>query len=112
MRGLSEYIEKHGMHFTYKLAVKVLKLNGLMFWRPSVIKKNLCKVVWYNVDSSTEGDIIYIVNTCPHSGSLSRAIRLSVILLQDVNKGGKMLFRDFINKLETAGSDFDFTPYI
>lgn len=58
MKGLKEYISKHGNHFTEKLAIAVMDSK----WNPSEIEKSSETMVYYNVSEATFGDIVFLVN--------------------------------------------------
>lgn len=58
MKGLKEYISKHGNHFTEKLAIAVMDSK----WSPSEIKRSSETMVYYNVSEATLGDIVFLVN--------------------------------------------------
>ena len=45
MKGLKEYISKHGSHFTEKLAIAVMDSK----WSPSEIERSSEAMVYYNV---------------------------------------------------------------
>lgn len=58
MKGLKEYISKHGNHFTEKLAIAVMDSK----WSSSEIEKSSETMVYYNVSEATLGDIVFLVN--------------------------------------------------
>ena len=58
MKGLKEYLRKHGKHFTVELACSAVKLR----WKPEQVMKAIKDEVWYNVSESTFGDIVFLVN--------------------------------------------------
>lgn len=114
MKGLKQYIAKHGKHFTEELALDALALKR---WDTGQIKKDVGKRVWYNVTSSTFGDIIYLVNIAyadyPPSGhnTKNRCIEYALSRVEDVNSGG-LFFADWVADLVICGKDFDFRKYI
>lgn len=109
MRGLEEYIERHGRHFTMKLAEDVLDKDGILFWKPDTVMRAMNRRVWYNTNSSTEGDIIYLVNNYP--SNLNSAVSITIGHLHKVNDR-EVAFDIFMIGLRMLGEDFDFTPYI
>lgn len=58
MKGLKEYISKHGRHFTEKLAIAVMDSK----WSSSEIERSSETMVYYNVSEATLGDIVFLVN--------------------------------------------------
>ena len=57
MKGLKEYLKKHGNHFTEQLAYDAA-LNRR--WNKKQIENSIRNRVWYNVTDSSIGDIIYL----------------------------------------------------
>ena len=109
MKGLRKYIKKHGRHFTEQLAEEVLGREDILFWKPDTVMKAMNRRVWYNTNSSTDGDIIYLVNN--HPNNLSSAVSITIGLLQNVYYK-EIAFDIFMPTLKVLGKDFDFTPYI
>ena len=58
MKGLRQYIKKHGKHFTEELAYKTAGKR----WSSTQIEKATQREVYYNVTASTLGDIVYLAN--------------------------------------------------
>ena len=58
MKGLEQYIEKYGNHFTEELASDIT----LKKWDSSKIQKSAQKKVYYNVTGSTSGDMMYLMD--------------------------------------------------
>lgn len=111
MKGLEEYIKKHGEHFTEKLALDVSEKK----WNPSKIEKDAQKRVYYNVTGSTSGDMVYLMDMFHHHLSdqytKGKCINLMLSWVGDYQKTGSpfciWLAVALVNKEE-----FDFTPYI
>ena len=110
MKGLKEYIKKHGRHFTKELARDALKRDNILFWEPDVVMRAINRKVWYNTNSSTEGDIVYLANNFP--SALSSAIGTVIAYLHDAYYGREAAFSIFESSLHLRKMDFDFTPYI
>ena len=58
MKGLKEYLRKHGRHFTEELAHAVMGNT----WTYDEIDAIIQKKVYYNVSGCTKGDIVYFCN--------------------------------------------------
>ena len=58
MKGLRQYIRKHGRHFTEELAMTITRGR----WNPSEIMEKAESMVYYNVTGSTVGDIVFLAN--------------------------------------------------
>ena len=117
MKGLEEYINKHGKHFTEQLAYDVALSKK---WNKEQIEDALQKRVWYNVTGSTIGDIIYLVNECYDEGCMGygkkhRCISYTLLYVGDFNNYGGKLFERWledISQYNIIKDNFDFTPYI
>lgn len=103
MKGLDEYIAKHGMHYTKELTHAVLGDN--VRWSREELKKALRKRVWYNVTEATDEDIYFMVNYFKHV-SKKRSLKIALSFIGDFKLYGLLCV--FINDYE----DFDLTPYI
>ena len=103
MKGLEEYIEKHGKHFTMKLAYDVSN----DYWSDEEIHKALQKKVYYNVSGCTPGDIVYVVNGMDIDNMKEVVRFLMRCVLYDVGTSDK-LFDTWV----CFNEDFDFTHYI
>ena len=64
MKGLKQYIRKHGKHFTEELALGAT--NGK--WTKDDLVDLVESQVYYNVTGSTFGDIVFLVNYAKDSG--------------------------------------------
>ena len=102
MKGLEEYIKKHGRHFTEELAHDVMG----RYWTFEDIEASLQKKVYYNVSGCTSGDIVYYANGMGFENKRDLIQWLMVTLL-DVGCAEQM-FSVFLMVYQ----DFDFTPYI
>ena len=102
MKGLKEYIEKHGKHFTIQLAHDVAG----KCYSSKEIDESLQKKVYYNVSGCTAGDVVYMFNILPHFSKKER-INFTLYSLKDIDHS-ELLFPLWVLENE----DFDFTPYI
>lgn len=103
MKGLKEYIKKHGKHFTEELAHDVVGSA----WSFKEIDRSLQKKVYYNVSGCTSGDIVYYVNGMGFDYMRDIIQFLIRDVLYDVGLSDKL----FLMWCE-CNKDFDFTPYI
>lgn len=103
MKGLKEYVEKHGRHFTEELAYAV---SGCR-WTYKEIDKSLQKKVYYNVSGCTPGDIAYCVNGLDFDNRRDAVSFLLRCVLYDVG-----LSDTLFNLWVMDNDSFDFTPYI
>ena len=58
MIGLEKYIEKYGKHFTVALAYD---MAGRV-WKAEDVYKYMQKKVYYNINGTTLGDMVYLFN--------------------------------------------------
>lgn len=108
MKGLKEYVKKHGMHFTEKLVYTVL---GNPKWSLEEIKKELDKKVWYNLINANDWDILFLGNY--FYGNKRDSINNARAFLQDYSIGGALGLLLYVwNHVRRIEPDFDFTPYI
>ena len=114
MKGLKQYITKHGKHFTEKLALDVISSKR---WDTRQVEKDVNRRVWYNVTSATFGDIIYLVNIAysnyPPSGhnTKNRCVDYALSVVGDVNSEG-LAFAGWLADLAISGKEFDFRKYV
>ena len=108
MKGLKEYIRKHGRHFTEELAYGAVNRK----WSPGDIERTAQSKVYYNVTGSTLGDMVYLVHIV-HDAYPEEYYRkdycvdYALAVIGDVEYTGSA----FSNWILTI-RDFDFTPYI
>lgn len=110
MKGLKEYIKKHGKHFTERLAEDALRWDSILFWETDKVMKALNRKVWYNVQSLTIGDIVYLVNNYPDN--LNNSIKCTISRHLHSVYPREEAFSIFISSLYMRERCFDFTPYI
>ena len=103
MKGLKEYVEKHGRHFTEELAYTV---SGCR-WTYKEINNSLQKKVYYNVSGCTPGDIVYCVNGLDFDNRRDIVSFLIRCVLYDVGVSDTLF-----NLWVMDNNSFDFTPYI
>lgn len=118
MKGLNEYIKKHGKHFTEDLAYDAAFSKK---WNKKQIEDVLQGMVWYNVTGSTIGDIIYLVNECYDDenfmgyGKKHKCISYTLLYIGDFKNYGGKLFDEWLEEMKqhrVIRDNFDFTPYI
>lgn len=110
MKGLEEYIQKHGMHLTTKIVSDIV-VNK---WSPEEVYKSSQVRVYYNTTSSTLGDITYLVNTEWEEmrWSKTKCISFAISIISDYSLGKGFAFRHFLDILHSRKKEFDFTPYL
>lgn len=87
MKGLKEYIAKHGRHFTEALAMNVINSR----WSPSEIEKSSDAMVYYNVSEATLGDMVFLANhySKVHCHATKRkCVRYAIGVVGNVNANG------------------------
>lgn len=109
MKGLKEYTEKHGNHFTEQLALAVT--DGR--WDGVKVEKAAQRKVYYNVTGSTLGDMVYLVNKVHSDGLLVKdtivqCVAFMLCVISSYGNGRDAAFSDWLEDM----TDFDFTPYI
>jgi len=109
MKGLRQYIRKHGKHFTEELAMTVTKGK----WNSSEIMEKAESMVYYNVTGSTIGDIVFLTNYAGNEGTSfhrtkHNCIRHALHIIEDYTFREGAIFSMWIKET----NDFDFTPYI
>ena len=111
MKGLEQYIEKYGNHFTEELASDIT----LKKWDSSKIQKSAQKKVYYNVTGSTSGDMMYLMDMfCYYlSDQYTHGSCMNLMLswVEDYKKTAKP-FHIWLTKKILGEEEFDFTPYI
>ena len=107
MKGLEEYISKHGNHFTKELASKGTDER----WDSSKLERDAQKHVYYNVTGSTDGDMVYLMTIGDSCQPYSKKVKTMLSWIQDYNKTGSP-FIIWLTVLIVKEQDFDFTPYI
>ena len=107
MKGLEEYISKHGNHFTKELASKVTDER----WDSSKLERDAQKYIYYNVTGSTVGDMVYLMTIGDSCQPYNKKVKTMLSWIQDYNKTGSP-FIIWLTVLIIKEQDFDFTPYI
>lgn len=106
MKGLEEYIKRHGRHLTERLALD----STVVRWDAAKVRKAVEGRVYYNVTGFTVGDMVYLVNEYharyprPHK---AQCIKYVLRVVEDVTLEGKA-FGDWLAK----GSTVDLGRYI
>ena len=109
MRGLRQYIKKHGRHFTEELAMTVT--NGR--WDSSEIMEKAESMVYYNVTGSTVGDIVFLTNYAKDTGksfykTKYNCVKFALCIVGEYALRDGAMFR----KWTEDNRDFDLTEYI
>jgi hypothetical protein len=107
MKGLEEYISKHGRHFTEELASYVTEGR----WNPSKVERDAQRHVYYNVTGSTPGDMVYLMTFWKEDMPYNRKIKVMLSWVEDYNKTGSP-FLIWLTVMIVRKESFDFTPYI
>ena len=109
MKGLRQYIRKHGRHFTEELAMTVTKGK----WNSSEIMEKAESMVYYNVTGSTVGDIVFLTNYAKDTGksfykTKHNCVRFALCVVGEYAFKDGAMFKKWID----GTKDFDFTPFI
>ncbi len=109
MKGLRQYIRKHGKHFTEKLAMSITKGR----WSSSEIMEKAESMVYYNVTGSTIGDIVFLTNYAKDTGKVFyktkyNCVRFALCIVGEYTMRDGAMFKKWVGDIK----DFDFTPYI
>lgn len=107
MKGLRQYMKKHGKHFTEQLAEAVTRKQ----WNSCKIMKDSQKKVYYNVTGSTVGDMVYMMDMfcyfLSEQYTYGKGMKMMLCWVGDYSKTGSP-FTMWLS----GNEDFDFTPYI
>lgn len=105
MKGLGEYLKKYGRHFTEELAKDVIYVK----WDMAQINKALNRKVYYNVTSSTSGDILYLINYMGNicGGNKTKSIDWALYCVGTYCMK-EIAFNTWFSSLR---NNFDFRPY-
>lgn len=109
MKGLRQYIRKHGRHFTEELAMSATKGR----WTTEEIMPKVESLVYYNVTGSTVGDIVFLVNFAKDSGksflkTKRQCIKFALCIVGEYAMHDGVMF----NKWVGDTSRFDLTEYV
>lgn len=109
MKGLRQYIRKHGRHFTEELAMNVTKGR----WNPSEIMEKAESMVYYNVTGSTVGDIVFLTNYVKDTGksfykTKYNCVRFALCIVGEYALRNGVMFKKWAGE----NKDFDLTHYI
>ena len=109
MKGLRQYIRKHGRHFTEELAITITKGR----WGSSEIMKKAESMVYYNVTGSTIGDIVFLANYAKDTdNSLYRTkhncVKFALCIVGEYALRDGAMFSKWVGDTK----EFDLTPYI
>lgn len=109
MKGLRQYIKRHGRHFTEELAMTVTKGR----WSSSEVMEKAECMVYYNVTDSTVGDIVFLANYAKDTGkpfyrTKHACIKFALCIVGEYALRDGAMFRKWIGD----NKDFDLTEYI
>ena len=109
MKGLRQYIRKHGRHFTEELAMTVTKGK----WNSSEIMEKAESMVYYNVTGSTVGDIVFLTNYAKNTGksfyrTKHNCVRFALCIVGEYTLRNGAMFKKWVWDTK----HFDLTPYI
>lgn len=109
MKGLKQYIRKHGKHFTEELAMNA---TGGRWSREDIMDK-VESQVYYNVTGSTVGDIIFLVNFAKDSGrsflrTKHQCVKFALCIVGEYAMHDGVMFSKWVGDTK----DFDLTQYI
>ena len=109
MKGLQQYIDKHGRHFTEQLALAATSQR----WSASDVMRSAQRKVYYNVTGATIGDMAYLTNMAYNEKGWPKTVCIDYCLsvIGDYTSGRESAFMMYISTLMTEGRDFDFTAY-
>lgn len=110
MRGLRNYVKKHGKHFTEELAYMAAGSR----WSAKEVEDAAQRKVYYNVTASTLGDMTYLVNVVhiDKGWPKDKCINFCLAVIGDYGVGEGCALSIFIEGIKASGIRFDFTPYI
>ena len=109
MKGIKQYIKKHGRHFTEELAMSATKGR----WNTEEIMPKVETYVYYNVTGSTIGDIVYLVNFAKDSGrsflkTKHQCIKFALCIVGEYALREGAMFKKWVGDTR----QFDLTEYI
>ena len=107
MKGLREYVKKHGMHFTEKLALDAIPLR----WDAEKVKQATQKKVYYNVTGASSGDMLYLVGIADEK-SLDKCIDFMINVIGNYEYSNGLVFSAWCCLKEASKDNVDLTEYI
>ena len=107
MKGLREYVKKHGMHFTEKLALDAIPLR----WDAEKVKQATQKKVYYNVTGASSGDMLYLVGIA-NKKTLDKCIDFMINVISDYGFSDGLVFSAWYCLREACKDNVDLTEYI
>lgn len=116
MKGLKKYTQKHGSHFTERLALDASRRFIDDPWGMDDVQGMLERKVYYNAVGMTNGDILYVANVIRYQmgedATKARCVRMLVDVLQGTGHVEGMAFSAWISGMEFNADGFDLSPYI
>lgn len=109
MRGLKDYVKKHGKHFTEELAYIAA---GRKKWSLKEIEEATQKKVYYNITDTSFADMTYIANSVhvDTGWGKNKCIKFTLAIVQDYKIGKDLALRNFVHR--DVAHTFDLTPFI
>lgn len=113
MKGVVEYLNKYGYHFTKELVEDAIDLK----WSVRDIMDSSQKKVYYNVTGSTDGDMAYITHWLyknegwPKTDTKGGCINRMLWFIGNYEVG-TYFFCSWLYHTARERKDFDFTPYL
>ena len=111
MKGLKQYLKKHGAHFTEELTRDIIPIR----WSIGTIEASIKDEVWFNCWSSTKGDRFYLVNLVAFIfPNQSKRYCIDFMLEKMSDYSYKKLFEFWAFSVDKDGNEAleDITPYI
>ena len=109
MKGLQQYIKKHGFHFTVDLALKA----GGNKWDEKYVLEKTQHRVYYNVIGATLGDMVFLVNNeSLRHHNIRNSVNYVLSVVEDYSFCSGKVFMDWLDGIIVSGTEFDFTEYI
>lgn len=110
MKGLDKYIKRHGRHITPELAKAIYGSK----WDSSEVERTAQKYVYYNVNGTTLGDMVYISNMLYtyQRWNKRKCIKYTLSKAEDYYNGKEYAFRHLIYFLKSGDLSIDFSLYI
>lgn len=108
MKGLKQYIKKHGRHFTEELAMSATRGR----WSTEEIISKVETYVYYNITGSTVGDIVFLVNFAKDSGrsflrTKHQCIKFALCIVGEYAMHDGVMFNKWVGDTK----NFDLTPF-
>ena len=107
VKGLKEYTEVHGKHFTEELARDIVQYK----WDIDKVEKDVQGRVYYNVTGSTLGDMLYLLDIFRRYVPSQKKCVTFMLSWVECPRKACISFYMWVS-FYTGKRDFDLTPYI